>query len=258
MTDGALFRIRGLVTRFGARPVVRGVDFDLHAGERVALLGPNGAGKSTFLAAMVGLVPAAEGTIEAFGKPRLRERDFAEVRARAGLVFQDPEDQLFSPTVIEDVAFGPLNLGQSEDEALATADKVLLALRIGHLAERVTHRLSGGEKRLVSLAAVLAMDPEVLLLDEPTNALDADARERLVALLDELPQAMVLVTHDETLVARLACRPMVMREGRLLAAEIHRHPHSHIHRHGHVHVAGAPHTHAEDHHVDSDGGGGPH
>ncbi len=176
--------------------VLDGVDFRIQAGQRVALTGANGAGKSTLLHIMVGLLKPNAGTVTAFGAERCTEPDFREVRRRAGLVFQDPDDQLFCPTVTEDVAFGPLNLGKSREEALAIVDETLANLRLEHLRNRVTHRLSGGEKRLVSLAAVLAMKPEVLLLDEPTNALDEGTRERLVDILGDLPQALVVISHD--------------------------------------------------------------
>lgn len=229
MTHAPLFRLRGVSFRYGTREVLSELDFTLAPGERAALLGGNGTGKTTLLHVMMGLVHPYRGTVEAFGALRVRDSDFAEVRRRAGLLFQDADDQLFCPTVIEDVAFGPLNCGQSDAEAHATAESILRRLGIEDLADRVTHRLSGGEKRMVSLAAVLAMEPDVLLLDEPTNALDDTARERLLTLLAELPQAMVLVTHEQTLVERLGFTPSVLRHGRLAATELRRHQHDHIH-----------------------------
>jgi cobalt/nickel transport system ATP-binding protein len=232
----ALFRLNGVTCRYGAREVLSDLNFTLAAGERAALVGDNGTGKTTLLHVMMGLVRPTAGTVEAFGALRVRDSDFAEVRRRAGLLFQDADDQLFCPTVIEDVAFGPLNCGQNDAEARVTAEGVLRDLGIEYLAERVTHRLSGGEKRMVSLAAVLAMRPEVLLLDEPTNALDEQARERLIALLSSLPQAMVLVSHDQALVERLGFAVAVLRDGQVAPAEIHHHPHVHHHQHGHIHV----------------------
>ncbi len=145
---------------------------------------------------IVGLLAPDSGEVIAFGKPRREEADFHEVRRRVGFVFQDPDDQLFSPTVAEDIAFGPLNLGKSRDEALAIVDDILARMALTHLRDRIIHRLSGGEKRLVTLATVLAMEPEVLLLDEPTNALDIENAARLVEVLQSLPQAMLLVSHD--------------------------------------------------------------
>lgn len=211
-----LIRLSGVTHAYdAAHPVLDGADFALAAGERVALLGANGSGKTTLLHVMVGLIRPRAGTVHAFGRRRDREVDFVEVRARAGLLFQDPDDQLFCPTVAEDVAFGPLNLGRSRDEARAIVHATLERLGLAHLENRVTHKLSGGQRRLVSLAAVLAMEPEALLLDEPTNALDEPTRERLLDILAGLPQAMVVVSHDREVVERLATRRVSLTAGRL-------------------------------------------
>jgi len=164
----------------GRPPVLCGVDLRVQPGDRLAITGPNGAGKSTLLRLIVGLARPQAGRIVAFGAERRVEPDFREVRRRVGIVFQDPDDQLFCPTVLEDVAFGPLNLGQSPREARATAERTLAGLGLDGFADRVTHKLSGGEKRLVSLASVLAMAPDVLLLDEPSNFLDDATTGRLV------------------------------------------------------------------------------
>ena len=196
-------------------PVLSDVSFTLEAGERVAIEGGNGAGKTTFLHILVGLLQPRAGHMAAFGRERTTERDYHEVRARAGLLFQDPDDQLFCPTVGEDVAFGPLNLGKSRAEAAAVTASTLAVLGLAGFEERITHKLSGGEKRLVSLAAVLAMEPEVLLLDEPTAGLDEAATERLVAILLGLPQAMVLVCHDRDVRARLSTRRVHLAAGTL-------------------------------------------
>lgn len=196
-----------------ARPLLAGIDFRLEAGERVALLGDNGAGKTTLLHLMVGLMLPQAGRVVAFGAERRREADFHDVRARAGLLFQDPDDQLFCPTVAEDVAFGPLNLGLGRDAARTRVAEALAQVGLGGFEHRVTHKLSGGEKRLVTLAAVLAMRPEALLLDEPSNALDRGARTRLMDILAGLPQAMVIVSHDDELVERLATRRVTLRDG---------------------------------------------
>lgn len=212
-----LFRLEGLCFAFEAgRPVLNGVDFTLTEGERVALCGGNGAGKTTLLHLMVGLLVPSGGRIVAFGRERRREADFREVRAQAGLLFQDSDDQLFCPTVGEDVAFGPLNLGHGRTEARRLAAEALAQVGLGGFENRITHKLSGGQKRLVALASVLAMRPRVLLLDEPTNALDRDARARLLAVLAGLPQAMVIIAHDEEALAALARRRVTLEEGRLL------------------------------------------
>lgn len=213
-----LFSLRDVTFGFpGASSILRSVDFDLHPGERVALTGANGCGKTTLLHLMVGLRRPRAGRIHAFGRERRAERDFREVRARAQILFQDSDDQLFCPTVIEDVAFGPRNLGLSAREARRAAEGALEALGLAGFGERVTHKLSGGEKRMVALAAVLAMKPEALLLDEPTNGLDAASRDRVIAVLRGLEAAMVIVTHDRGGVARLAGRAVELCGGRLVA-----------------------------------------
>jgi cobalt/nickel transport system ATP-binding protein len=199
------------------RPVLDGVELALGAGERVALLGANGSGKTTLLHVIVGLLRPQAGQVEAFGRPRRAEGDFHEVRRRAGLLFQDPEDQLFCPTVIEDVAFGPINLGLTQSEALAVASETLAALALGGYEDRITYKLSGGEKRLVSLAAVLAMKPDVLLLDEPTGNLDARARGRLIEILADRREGMLLVTHDLDMVRALTKRAAVLAGGTVRA-----------------------------------------
>lgn len=211
-----LFELRGIhYAHANGRRVLDGLDFQLMVGERVGLLGANGSGKTTLLQLLVGLYKPLAGEIRAFGRQRLREPDYREVRAKAGLLFQDPDDQLFCPTVAEDVAFGPLNLGKSRAETRQIVHDTLAMLGLEGFTERITHQLSGGEKRLVALATVLAMQPAVLLLDEPTNALDEETRVRLLWLLQGLPQAMVIVSHDREFVAQLATRTLRLERGRL-------------------------------------------
>lgn len=219
------------VTRDGV-PVLRGLSLSLGPAERLAIVGSNGAGKTTLLRAIVGL-QAGSGTVRLFGQPCESEADFAAARPRIGFLFQDSDDQLFCPTVLEDVCFGPRNLGQSPAQAEAAAMVALTGLGIAHLADRVAHRLSGGEKRLVCLAGLLAMDPAVLLLDEPTNGVDAANGARLHAALAAFPGALVLVSHDAAFVAGLATRAALMEDGRLVPAAIHDHPHTHAHPHLH-------------------------
>ncbi|MBZ8135071.1 energy-coupling factor ABC transporter ATP-binding protein [Afifella sp. IM 167] len=199
----------------GGPPVLRGASLTLLEKQRLCIGGHNGAGKSTLLQVIVGLLKPQAGRVLAFGSERRKEKDFHEVRRRAGLVFQDPDDQLFCPTVAEDVAFGPLNLGKGREEAMAIVDEVLARLDLSAFRDRITHKLSGGEKRLVTLAAVLAMQPDVLLLDEPTNALDVDNKARLREILLSLPQAMILVSHDHRFRREIATRTLFMVDGRI-------------------------------------------
>jgi cobalt/nickel transport system ATP-binding protein len=210
-----LLELRRVCFGYDGREVLSGADLALRAGERLGLMGSNGAGKSTLLQLLVGLRRPTAGQVLAFGRERRTEADFTPVRAQVGLVFEDPDDQLFCPTVLEDVAFGPLNLGRTAREARADAAQALAALGLDGFQERVTHRLSAGEKRLVALATVLAMHPQVLLLDEPTNGLDEAARERLMTHLGGLTQAMVIVSHDRSLLQRLTHRRLWLGSGRL-------------------------------------------
>lgn len=239
MTADPLIRLSDIALHRRGGAVFERVDFELAPGERVALLGPNGSGKSSLLHLIVGLDQPAAGTVTAFGADRARESDFRDVRAQAGLLFQDPDDQLFCPTVLDDVAFGPLNLGSAPEDAAEQARQTLGRLGFGSYEGRITHHLSGGEKRLVALATVLAMEPRVLLLDEPTSGLDDSARERLIEHLGRLEDmAMVFASHDSRLIERLATRAVVFDGGTLCTGRIHSHPHVHEHAHTHVHVAG--------------------
>lgn len=196
-------------------PVLRGASLRLHPGERIGLVGANGTGKSTLLRIALGLIRPSRGLVRGFGQPCRSEAQFRDLRRRVGLVFQDPDDQLFCPTVAEDIAFGPLNLGLGRAEALARVDAVLEQLALSHLRHRITHHLSGGEKRLVTLASVLVMRPEVLILDEPTNALDPENEARLTAILRDLPQAMLLVSHDPAFRSALVGQDLRLVEGQL-------------------------------------------
>lgn len=206
MKDAALIDARGLRLARGKRTVVDALDLQLHAGERLFVLGPSGAGKTTLLHALLGFVPLAGGSLSIFGQPRRRERDFVPLRGPLGLLFQDAGDQLFGPTVVEDVAFGPLNLGAGTAEAAATAADTLARLGIAHLAERPVQALSGGEQRLAALAGVLAMRPRLLLLDEPTTGLDAAATDRLLTVLAATGLPMLVASHDPVCIAALATR----------------------------------------------------
>ncbi|MBB3769968.1 cobalt/nickel transport system ATP-binding protein [Angulomicrobium tetraedrale] len=229
----ALISLENVSITRGATSVLADVDLSLAAGERLAIVGPNGAGKTTLLRTIVGLERPARGVVRLFGTACADERAFRRFRPRIGFLFQDSDDQLFCPSVIEDVSFGPLNMGCTADEARRRAQAALDALAIGHLAERISHRLSGGEKRLVCLAGLLAMQPDVLMLDEPTNGIDAENGQRLRAALHAFPGAMLLISHDDHFIAELATRAMVIHDRRLLPGE--RHGHRHVHEHWHVH-----------------------
>jgi cobalt/nickel transport system ATP-binding protein len=190
--------------RFGyplGEGVFDGLDFSLQKGGKMALAGPTGSGKSTLMHLLMGLLRPEAGTISVFGRARRSEADFVEVRRRIGLLFQDPDDQLFCPTVEEDIAFGPLNLGVSHAEARALVRETCAQLGIEGLRSRVIHRLSGGEKRLVAFATVIAMKPECLLLDEPTAGLDDEKTDLLLTYLKEHADTYVISSHDRDFIS---------------------------------------------------------
>lgn len=217
--DEPLIYLHEVDFRYDAsRAVLRQCSFRLDDGQRIALRGGNGSGKTTLLHLIVGLLRPSAGHVEVFGQPRATERDFHEVRRRVGLLFQDSDDQLFCPTVAEDVAFGPLNLGLPRGEVRQIVADTLAAVGLGGYEHRVTYKLSGGEKRLVALATVLAMRPEVLLLDEPTSGLDEQATERLTELLARLPHAMLVVSHQQEFCRRVTNGSATLAEGKILSA----------------------------------------
>ena len=191
------------------------MDFTVEAGDRIGLVGPNGSGKTTLCQIIMGLVKPQSGEVKIFGKERTSEADFAEIRGRIGYLFQDSDDQLFCPTVLEDIAFGPLNLGKSIREARVIVSSTLDSLNLGGYEQRITYQLSGGEKRLVSLATVLAMEPEALILDEPTNGLDEETSERITDLLNSSSFTYILISHDMDLVRRTTQKTFQLKRGEI-------------------------------------------
>ncbi len=201
-----------------------GVSLEIRQGERVAILGPNGSGKSTLILLIAGLLMPSKGEIKVFGQPT-GAKDFQKFRSRIGVVFQDPDDQLFTPSVIEDVEYGPKNLKLPEEDIKARSAHVLDKMGIEHLKERPPHRLSFGEKKKVSLATALVLKPELLILDEPTANLDLVSRRGLIDTLNELNRAgttIIVSTHDVEALPELADRVIVISHGSLLGeGEMH-------------------------------------
>jgi cobalt/nickel transport system ATP-binding protein len=180
-----------------ATPVFQDFCFQLLPGKHLGLIGPNGCGKTTLLHLIMGLLKPQAGKIIIFGQEVSKEKDFVAVRQKVGLLFQNPDDQLFCPTVLEDVAFGPLNQGKAPAEAIRIARETMAKLELEGFEDRVTYKLSGGEKKLVSLATVLAMQPQLLLLDEPTTGLDTGTKHRLVHTLQDLDIGYMIVSHED-------------------------------------------------------------
>jgi cobalt transport protein ATP-binding subunit len=193
-------------------------DITLHIGpdEKVALVGPNGAGKSTLMLHLNGLITAQQGSIGVGGLP-VTEANLGQIRAWVGLVFQNPDDQLFNPKVFDDVAFGPLHMGIPDEEVRKRSMEALMAVGMEGYANRVSHHLSIGEKKRIAIATVLSMDPKILLFDEPTAGLDPRARRSLINLLRDMQRTMLVATHDMRFVKDIFPRTVVLDEGQIVA-----------------------------------------
>lgn len=196
-------------------PALSDVSLNIEYGEKAALVGPNGAGKSTLMLHLNGILEG-KGGIQVAGM-EVNRSNLPMIRAKVGLVFQNPDDQLFSPTVFEDVAFGPLHMGLPEAEVRARVAQALEQIRMTHYAHRLSHHLSVGEKKRIAIATVLAMGPEILVFDEPSAGLDPRGRRLLINLLRELPLTMLVSTHDMLMVRELFPRMIVMDEGQIVA-----------------------------------------
>jgi cobalt/nickel transport system ATP-binding protein len=212
-----LIEVRGLRYRYeDGTLALNGVDFTLHPGETVAVFGANGSGKTTFVLHLNGLL-IGEGSVTICGM-RVERRTLPLIRRKVGLVFQDPDEQLFMPTVLEDVAFGPLNLGLEPERAADAARRSLELVGMSSAAARAPYHLSEGEKRRVAIAGVLAMQPEILVLDEPTTFLDPPGQRDLLSLLQDLPQAKVIVTHNAPLAQALCTHAVFFEGGKIVAS----------------------------------------
>ncbi|MBC8333611.1 MAG: ABC transporter ATP-binding protein [Anaerolineae bacterium] len=194
---------------------LRDVSLNLCSGDKVALVGPNGAGKSTLMLHLNGIL-RGEGDLT-IGNLPISDEQLPLIRALVGVVFQNPDDQLFSPTVFDDVAFGPLHMGLPEDEIYQRVAQALDAVQMADFGERLSHHLSMGQKKRIAIATVLSMQPQILILDEPSAGLDPRARRALINLLRELPQTMLVSTHDLHMVRELFPRMIIMDEGRVVA-----------------------------------------
>jgi cobalt/nickel transport system ATP-binding protein len=217
MIGPAIIEIKGLCFEYhNGKRIFDNLDFRLLKGQRVGLVGPNGSGKTTLFHIIMGLLRPLSGEIKIFGKMRKKEEDFIEVREKIGLLFQDSDDQLFCPTVEEDIAFGPLNLGKSPEEARAIVKDVCEKLGLTGYEKRITYKLSGGEKRLVALATVMAMNPSCYLLDEPTSGLDERSEENFLSVLKRHADTYIVITHDKDLLKKAVDIVYKLEDGKIL------------------------------------------
>ncbi len=214
--DGALLSINQLSYSYpDGHQALQGITLKIHEGEKVALVGPNGAGKSTLMMHLNGIIQS-KGEIHVAGLP-VKKINLPTIRAQVGLVFQNPDDQLFSPTVFEDVAFGPLHMGLPEQTVQANVEHALAKVGMSQYSQRLSHHLSVGEKKRIAIATVLAMSPEILVLDEPSAGLDPRARRALISLLQGMSITMLISTHDMGLVEELPPRMIIMDQGIIVA-----------------------------------------
>lgn len=230
-SDATIIRLQNICYAYpGRAPVLSDLDFSLRSGERIGLVAPNGSGKTTVFHIIMGLLAPDSGRIEIFNHHMQEEKDFVAARRRIGMLFQDADDQLFSPTVLEDVAFGPLNMGKSKEAAMEISRQTLAMLGLKGFEGRVTYRLSGGEKRLVALATVLAMEPEALLLDEPTSGLDENTKARLKEILQSLDLSYILISHEFDFMVDMVTAYYTIANGNIVE-DLEHHPHAHEHAH---------------------------
>jgi cobalt/nickel transport system ATP-binding protein len=214
-----IIKLEGIRFGYPERPLLFDqFDLEFKQKDRIGLVGPNGSGKTTLFHIMVGLLKPMGGSLTVFGLIRTTESDFREVREKIGLLFQDSDDQLFCPTVGEDIAFGPLNLGKPRSDVNEIVEETLEILELKGFENRVTYNLSSGEKRLVSLATVLAMRPKALLLDEPTNGLDENVTKKVIQVLNNLEISLMIISHDRDFLNETTGKRYYLRNGKIQQA----------------------------------------
>lgn len=196
---------------------LKGIDLDIFKSESIGLIGPNGAGKSTLLLHLNGILKGRQGSVEVLGM-KVQEKNLIKIRQKVAIVFQQPDDQLFMPTVFDDVAFGPVNAGYSEEKVREKVKKALKEVRMTGYEKRCSHHLSLGEKKRISLATVLSMEPEILILDEPTSNLDPRARRHLMELLKNFSLTKIVAGHDLELILDICSKVILLDEGKIVAA----------------------------------------
>ncbi len=236
--NNIVFNLKGLTFSYpGKDNIFKNLNFTLKKGDKIGLIGDNGSGKTTLLHTIMGILKPTEGQIYVFDKVIINQQDFLFVRQCIGLLFQNSDDQLFFPTVLEDVAFGPLNLGKKPKEARKIAMQTLADLNLNGFENRITYQLSGGEKKLVALATILAMQPQVLLLDEPTSGLDPATKIRLSEILGKLDISYIIVSHEYDFLIENTNKIYSLKDGVITYHSESSTLHSHFHSHpaGEVH-----------------------
>ncbi|ACI21869.1 MULTISPECIES: energy-coupling factor ABC transporter ATP-binding protein [Thermodesulfovibrio] len=211
-----IIKLRNISFSYDRRIVLNSLNLDVYEGDKIGLIGPNGSGKTTLLHIIMGLLKPQSGTIEIFGKIRNKEKDFIEVRQKIGFLFQDSDSQLFCPTVKEDIAFGPLNLGKTKKEAMEIVRDTCNILGLKDFEDRVTFKLSGGEKKLVALATIIAMKPICYLLDEPSSGLDENTTEKLLSYLKHNTKTYLIVSHDRDFITKATDKVYTLDSGKIL------------------------------------------
>ncbi|MDP8234728.1 MAG: ABC transporter ATP-binding protein [Candidatus Saelkia tenebricola] len=196
--------------------VFKDLNFSISKGEKIGIMGANGSGKTTLFYLIMGLLKPNQGKIIAWDEERTREEHFKELRRRVGFLFQDSDDQLFAPTVEEDISFGPFNLGKNLKEVRNIVDDLCERLNIADLKKRITFKLSWGQKRLVALAGILAMEPEVLILDEPTASIDQEVRERITSYLKATDQTLLITSHDEGFLKDISSKIYQLKDSKFI------------------------------------------
>lgn len=214
-----IIKLRNISFHYDSIEVFKNLNLEVYEGDRIGLIGPNGSGKTTLLYIIMGLLKPTSGTVEIFGKPRHTEKDFIEIRQKIGLLFQDSDSQLFCPTVKEDIAFGPLNLGKTREEAFKIVNETCELLGLKGFEDRITYKLSGGEKKLVAFATVMAMNPICYLLDEPSSGLDEETTERLLNYLRNNAQTYLLVSHDKDFINKATDKIFVLEPNKISILE---------------------------------------
>uniref|UniRef100_A0A7V5K4D9 ABC transporter ATP-binding protein n=1 Tax=Thermodesulfobacterium geofontis TaxID=1295609 RepID=A0A7V5K4D9_9BACT len=213
--EKSIITLENISFSYDSYSVLTDINFELRLGEKVGLIGPNGAGKTTLLYIIMGFLKPNSGSVFIFGKERKGEKDFLEVRQKLGLLFQDSDSQLFCPTVKEDIAFGPLNLGRDRNEVKEIVKDIAKLFNIEHLLERPVYKLSTGEKKIIALATVFAMNPICYLLDEPSSGLDEETKEKLIYFLKNHVKTCLIVSHDQTFLKETVDKIYLLKKGQI-------------------------------------------